>query len=297
MAKKKKAAKVKKQPSSNETLDLPVSYPQLFKFTYKTNWLMILKASLMLAIFAIPLFIALYVRTRIVTGITETSNKEDVVINIMSFQGWFGFVILLSFLIFSIGVIGVMNVMKKHIKNEGVIFFRDFFEGIKKNWLSTVLITLLYFGILTIFNYLLNIYPGKSQVSYYALYLVIFIIISILIYMQWILAIGINMIYKCPFGQLLKNAFLMMLTKLPYCLLSLLVTAAPIIIVWFIGYTPVLFGFYLLYIAIGFGNSALLVSLINLYIYDELVNKKQFPEAYRQGLFDSKEVKDEGFKE
>lgn len=99
--------------------------------------------------------------------------------------------------------------------------------------------------------------------------------------------------------MMLKNSFLMMFAKLPLCLLSLLCSAAPLIIVWAIGFAPVLYGFVLAYIAIGFGNSALVVTLFNCYIFDELVNKKQFPEAYRKGLFKGQQVNptDEGFQE
>lgn len=114
---------------------------------------------------------------------------------------------------------------------------------------------------------------------------------------MWSVSIMVNMIYKCSFIKLLKNAFLMVFARLPFCLLSLITTIAPFIIVWVIGFAPVLYAVSLIYVAIGFGNSALVVALINLYIFDELVNKKQFKDAYRQGLFDNKNVnpEDEGY--
>ncbi len=282
---------------NNTTLALPTSYRQLFRFTYKTNLLLIFKISLMMAIFAIPLLLALYVRTRIITGLTNNSTSEEVSKNIMSFQGWYGFILLLCFLIFSIGVAGALYVYKRHIKNEGVIFKRDFFNGIKKNCLGTLGITLFYFGILSILNYFINLFYFKSEIPYYPILLVTFIIVSILLYMMWSLSIMIYMIYKCSFIKLLKNSFLMVFTRLPLCLLSLITTIMPYIIVWVIGYAPILYTFTLIYIAIGFGNSALVVALFNIYIFDELVNKKQFKDAYRQGLFNNKNKnsEDEGF--
>ncbi len=298
MKKKKKATRpIRNSSKNNVTLALPTTYRQLFKFTYKTNLLLIFKTSLMMAIFAIPLFLALYTRTRIVTGLTNSSTSEELSKNVMSFQGWYGFILLLSFLIFSIGICGALYVFKKHIKNEGVIFIRDFFNGIKKNWLSTIGITLFYFGILSGLNYFINLFYFKSEVPYYSILLVFFIIISILLYMMWSVSIMVNMIYKCSFIKLLKNAFLMVFARLPLCLLSLITTIAPFIIVWVIGFAPVLYAVSLIYVAIGFGNSALVVALINLYIFDELVNKKQFKDAYRQGLFDNKNVnpEDEGY--
>ncbi len=295
---KKRAKKLRTSSSKNNvTLSLPISYKQLFKFTYKTNLLLIFKTSLILAIFAIPLFISLYTRTRIITGLTNASTEEDITRNIMSFQGWFGFVILAAFMVFSIGVIGSLFVMKKHIRNEGVIFMRDFFGGIKKYGLGSLGITLFYFGILALLNYFINLFSFQSDIPYYPILLVAFIIISVIFYMMWIISIMIFMIYKCSFLMILKNSFLMMFSHLPLCLLSLVCTIIPYIVVWVIGYAPILYAFTLVYTAIGFGNSSLVVALINCYIFDETVNKKQFPEAYRQGLFSGEHANpvDEGF--
>ena len=99
--------------------------------------------------------------------------------------------------------------------------------------------------------------------------------------------------------MLIKNSFLLLFAKLPLCLLSLVCTISPFIIAWIIGFAPVLYAFALVYIAIGFGNSILLSSLINFYIFDELINKKQFPESYRKGLFNGEKTNpiDEGFQE
>ena len=297
MAKKKKAKRATGFKNTTDvTLSLPTTYKQLFKFTYKTNLLLIFKISLMITLFAIPLLLCLYIRTRIITGISEASAAEDLSKNIMSFQGWYGFVLLAAFIIFSIGVCGALYVMKKHIKNEGVIFMRDFFQGIKKNAFGTMGLTLFYFGILSILNYFINLFYFESEIPYYPILLVAFIIISIILYMMWVISISIYMTYTCPFFKLLKNSFLMMFAKLPLNLLSLVTTIAPFIIVWVIGFAPVLYGFTLAYVGIGFGNSILVISLINCYIFDELVNKKQFPEAYRKGLFNGEvNPTDEGF--
>lgn len=290
--KKKKKALREISNKSDISLSLPTTYWQLFKFTYKTNFLLILKISLALAIFCLPLLILLYIRSRITNGLLT----EGIISDVMKFRGWFGFVLLIGFLIFSIGVSGALYTMKKHIYNEGVIFKRDFFAGIKKNALPTLGITLFYFGILSILNYFINLFSFQSEIPYYPILLVIFILLSIVLYMMWVISINIIPIYKCSFLMIIKNSFLMTFAKLPWNLLSLLVTITPFIIAWYIGFAPVLYAFVLVYVAIGFGNSVLVVSLINAYIFDELVNKKQFVEAYRRGLFSSSNSpSDEGF--
>ena len=297
--KKKKTARnyARVQKHKDVTINLPINYWQLFKFTYRTNLTLIFKVSIMLAIFAIPLFTALYFRGVIVTGITKQSAPADLVKNVMSFQGWYGFVVLASFLILSIGICGVAYAMKRQLRNEGVMFLRDFRTGIKKHCLSFLGITLLYLGFLSVLNYILNLFWFKSEVPYYSIFLVIFIIISVLVFMMWTLAVMINMNYTCGFFMLIKSSFLLTFARFPHLLLSLVCTISPLIVTVTIGYVPVLFAAMLLYVMIGFGHSTLLISLINFYIFDELINKRQFPEAYRKGLFAGEQVQpiDEGF--
>ncbi len=279
------------------TLNLPINYRQLFKFTYRTNFMLIFKLSLILALFAIPLMLALYFRTFINTGIVKNSTNVSVVENIMAFQGWYGFVILGTFLIFSIGLCGVLYILKRQLKNDGVSFWRDFKAGIKKNIKGFLGITILYLGFLTVLNYALNLFHFKSEVNYYAILLVVFIIISILVFIQWTLAVMINMNYTCSFFMLMKSSFLICFARLPYMALSLLSSVTIFIVIWVIGYAPVLYAVFMIYIIIGFGHSALVISLFNFYCFDEIINKKQFPEAYRKGLFAGEQVQpiDEGF--
>ncbi len=296
---KKKSARnyARVQKHKDVTINLPINYWQLFKFTYRTNITLLFKISITLALFAIPLFTALYFRGVITTGITKQSAPADLTKNLMSFQGWYGFVVLAAFLILSIGICGVSYVMKRQLRNEGVMFFRDFRTGIKKNCLAFLGITFLYFGFLAILNYVLNLFWFKSEIPYYPILLVIFIIISVLVFMMWTLAVMINMNYKCGFFMLLKSSFLLTFARFPHLLLSLICSVAPLIVTVTIGYVPVLFAAMVIYIAIGFGHSTLLISLINFYIFDELINKRQFPEAYRKGLFSGEQVQpiDEGF--
>jgi len=279
------------------TLNLPVTYRQLFKFTYKTNFTLLLKCSIMITLFALPLLACLYIRGVISSGLANNTNTDEAVKNIMALNSWFGFVFLGGFLITSLGIVGVFNVLKRFIKNEGVKFNRDFLDGIRKNWLQTLLTTLFYFGILAVLNYFMNLFSFKSNFPYYGVMLVVFIILQILMFMAYIMNIMSIIIYKCPFFKNIKNMFLVMFSRLPYCLLALVCGVGPFILVWAIGYVPVLFGFLIIYICLGFGHSALLTAITTIYNFDECINKRQFPDRYREGLFEGEQVQpiDEGF--
>lgn len=301
MAKEKKKSKLFHRQSlrmpKDVTLNLPVTYRQLFKFTYRTNLTLLFRISITLSVFAIPLLIALYFRGAITAGITNSSTPETLTANIMSFQSWYGFVLFACFLILSFGLAGVFYVMKRHLQNEGVKYWRDLFYGIKTHGLKIFGMTFFYFGILTVLNYIINLFSFPSDVPYYAILLVIFIILQCLFFMQYTISIMTIIIYTCPFFKNLKNAFLMVFSKFPLCVLSLLCTVAPGIIVLEIGFAPVTFAFLIIYICLGFAHCVHVISLFNLYIFDECVNKRQFPEAYRKGLFQGEQVQpiDEGF--
>lgn len=288
-----------RQIVSNQKQDeanLPISYKQLYKFTYRTNFMLILKVSLILALFSIPFIISVVFKGIMETNIMSIADvsQEELYSRLMTFRSIYALVILIFFVVFSIGFAGALNVMKRFLTDEGVLFMRDFFDGIKKNSLQYMLITLFYGVILVGLNFVLNI---PQAINYYSVLLVIFIIISVILMGMYFLTLGISMTYKVSFFRMIKNAFLMFVVKLPFVLLMLICSIIPLVVCYMIPVALVYYIAILVYIAIGFGNAALVISLFSLYIFDETVNKKQFPEIYRKGLYNQKESEliDEGF--
>ena len=117
---------------------------------------------------------------------------------------------------------------------------------------------------------------------------------------NWIYLISLNIYqtYTVSFFKLIKNSFLVFISQLPIACLSLIFSILPLVVVYFFNITLMNFIAWLIYICLGFGHSVLTIVIFNLYMLDESVNKRQFKEIYRKGLFDSSNdvVVDEGFK-
>lgn len=290
-----------RQISSNKRQDeanLPTNYKQMFGFAYRTNFMLVLKTSLILSLFSIPFIVSLIFKGILETSIMSTSDvgQDELYSRLLNFRSIYSVVILFCFMVFSIGFAGAINVMRRFIIGEGVLYYRDFLEGIKKNFLSYLLITFFYGAILLILNFIMNI---PQAINYYSFSLVIFIIISIFSMSMYFLTLEINTVYKVPFFKMIKNSFLMFISKFPFALLMLICSIGPLVICYMIPIPLVTYISILIYIGIGFGNAALTITLFSSYIFDECVNKNQFPEIYKKGLYNQQETSmvDMGFKD
>ncbi|HHT66782.1 MAG TPA: hypothetical protein GX010_00935 [Erysipelotrichaceae bacterium] len=284
--------------SGNAKIGLPINYRHLFLFAYRTNFLYILKISLILSLFAIPFIIAVVFKGVIESSIAMDQTIEQDIINarIMSFRGLYGFVVSFTFIIFSIGFSGAISSMIRFLTNEGIQFKRDFLLGIKKNGIQIVLITAFYSIILSFLNFIINL---PSLLNWYPILLVVYTVVSVIMIGMYFINIEMVCIYQVSFFRSVKNSLLMFISRLPYALLLLITSIAPLVVCYMIDLNIVQYIAWLVYICIGFGHCVLVISLFSLYIFDETVNKKQFPEIYRKGLFNGEDVSfvDEGFKD
>jgi len=287
-----------KAKENRTTAQLPVTYRKLFCFTYKTNLNLIFKISLIISLFSIPFIFSVIMKGILEAGISYDSSLSEVEINasIIHLRGIFGFVVATCFLPIGVGLAGCFYVMKQFLTNEGLLFKRDFKKGIKKNWKGFLGLSAIFSYSLALANYILNL---PSVASYYGVLLIIFVIISFIFLGVYFISLNIYQTYTVPFLRLIKNSFLVFISQLPNVCLSLICSLIPLVIIYFINIGLVQYIGWLVYICIGFGHSVLTIVIFNLYILDETVNKKQFKEIYRKGLFDStsQEIVDEGFKD
>ena len=95
-----------RQIVSNQKQDeanLPISYKQLYKFTYRTNFMLILKVSLILALFSIPFIISVVFKGIMETNIMSIADvsQEELYSRLMTFRSIYALVILIFFVVFS----------------------------------------------------------------------------------------------------------------------------------------------------------------------------------------------------
>lgn len=141
-------------------ISLPINRWQLFKFTYRNHLSLIIKLSLMIAIFSIPLFTFLIVKNVFANALLSQINQNN---ELIILQRYYYQEIILDifyipcFVILAIGLSGGFFVMKKYLYQEGFIFLKDFRNGMKKSKefiLSTLILSIILYLLLFLKNFL-----------------------------------------------------------------------------------------------------------------------------------------------
>lgn len=277
-------------------ISLPVNRVQLFKFTFKHQWSMLVKLSLLLTLFALPLFIlGLFkgvVSADLFLQMEKAPENTELIKQYFSQQIFLDMFYIPTLVIFSIGLSGAFSVIKQFTFQEGFVFFKSFFKGIKKNGREFVLVTLFYSVVYYLVLFLQN-YLSLMNFELYLMVVIFATIISIIIFSMAIFAYTQIPIYTNSILRTIKNSFLFTFSKVWKICGIILITFGPLLIVSVFQSYIVSIIIYLLYIFIGFGYCILFTSLYCHSVFDEVVNKVHFPEIYRKGLYNIEDEEDE----
>ena len=263
---------------------LPTTRKEAFKDVYRHNFKTITLSGLFLLLFSLPLVIFLVVMDFGKLGMTPESFGEeelkavlflwDIIINA-------GAVVLLYVVL--IGLMGATRVLKLLVWQEGIDFSYDFKQGIKENFKHFSLLYLfgaiIYLGTYAVYIFLLNFLIG---IWLMILFIIIFVSIGV-----WNIFV-IN-VYQTTLWNYIKNAVFFFSKCIPLTLLYVVMIVFPFFAVFIpvSGLTivikyPVILAMIILYypflIVIGY--------LYSLAKFDLFINKDNYPEIYRKGLYD-----------
>lgn len=267
----------------------------VFKFTYKTHFTFLMKLSFLLALFALPLFVVVVMKglflEAILSKLTE-SNQVKILQQYFSMDIYMSLLYIPAFLIFSCGLAGGYTLIKKFSFQEGYIFSKTFFMGIKENGKKFFGVTLFY----SLIFYLMLFARDNISMMNFKYYLpasLVMIIFIILLLCNVIFAYGQIPIYTNSTFRTIKNAFLFTFYALPKTFLIFLVSIGPLFIVSFFSNTILSAITILAYTIIGFGHMVLTTSLFTESYFDKVINESQFPSIYRKGLYHIEEDEEE----
>ncbi|MCQ2741988.1 MAG: hypothetical protein MJ239_01645 [Bacilli bacterium] len=294
-------AKRKKRPIyANEDFlasSLPHSRKDQFKFIFKTRKPLFLLIGLFLVLFSLPLLVStLFLDFTINNAynlfqsgeITESSFYAFFYTDVMVF----GIAGAILFLVFTVGLSGVFEILKKLIFSQPIFFWYDFRQGIKKNVKGflgisafaaffVILLSVLFrfvgptfwFLITTVF-FILFVYP---------------IIVGLFVYKTF---------YEASFAEALRNGVqLFVIVHVKGILISLGFAIVPIVtnvLSALLVMTPMVSEFiniaYMLFVAPWY-----LLFVFSFYysVLDENINKDNFEYYYLKGLYHSSREEDE----
>lgn len=271
-------------------ISLPINRWQLFKFTYRNHLSLIIKLSLMIAIFSIPLFTFLIVKNVFANALLSQINQDN---ELIILQRYYYQEIILDifyipcFVILAIGLSGGFFVMKKYLYQEGFTFFKDFRNGIKKSKefiLSTLILSIVLYLLLFLKNFLSYI----NFQYYIPLSIFVFIIVFLLVNVSIFTYCQIH-IYSNNIFHLIKNALCFSFNQLFKVSLINLITIFPLVLFMNFQNAVLTIIIILIYFIIGFGNCLLITMLYSCSVFDELINKDRFPSIYRKGLYNGED--------
>ena len=275
-------------------INLPVTRRQLFKFTYRRHLGFLIKLSFMLSLFTIPLLFVYVFKGALAGGILKEFTDENI-IKYLSSEIYTDLLYIPAIMILGVGLSGAFTLTKQFVFQEGFIFIKSFFLGIKKNVKEFLATSFIYSVIYYLMNFAKN-YLSILNISYFVPATIAISIFSIVVLCSALFSFTMIPVYSNKVGRTIKNSFLFTFNQLFKIIGISLITIVPLFIIPLINIffvqdvAGIILGVTIfIYVVIGLGHSVLTSTLFCHHVYDELINKEHFKEIYRKGLFNEDE--------
>lgn len=270
----------KKKGKDYSSGDLPSNRRQVFKFAYKQRWLTLFNTNFLAMLFVLP-----YILLEIMIYISKLNGGEKDVSQINSELLSITVLRIPFMALAGVGIAGMVYVIRKICWDETLSLKKDFFRGVKTSggqfaWIGAVLAVCMY-----VFEALLNAF-GQSEGSFLTFYVIFTIyLLCIFILIVVIYHMGLCSMYNVGFLSSLKSAILLTFKRMFFNLLMIITAILPISIwfiipittTYFIGVTILIFG--------GISFSVLTCFLFTNKVFDDFINKNEYPEYVNKGLY------------
>ena len=273
-----------------ELNNLPNNRARQFFTILRIEWKTLLLINIIILLFFIPYFVLDIVRWSVCDSFWQSINasgsfnpeKEYAIAKFYIDMAYAG-VMLFIYPIISIGLSGAIKVLQRCVYIEGVLFKDDFFLGIKKNWKQFLILAIFYgvFRALLQFNIsFCNLNPGLFSSIFQGVSIAIFygVVAPIIFFVASNVAT-----YKMGIIVGVSNSLKMFIKKLHFVLIFALIMYGltyleliPNVIVRIFVTAGVMLLLSSLFILAWY--------LFSVSIFDEYINKENYPEIYRKGL-------------
>lgn len=263
-------------------LSLPKTRKEQFSDIIKHNYRLFLLLGLILLCFALPLLVSVVVKDISYLNIVQSGETDPEIIYSMKFTTTliFGATEIVSFVIFSLGLAGILKIIKELIYSEPVFLKEDFKEGIKNNFVQIMVLSLVV-GIFSLISNVFSLTMNNKVLKYLPLAVNYGLIFPICFISMFLIAV-----YKNKFLVIIKTSIILYIKHFPMILLTYVLTIVLVSTKWiplelfFIKYALFIVLVVLYYPLVIFGSF-----LYQIYIFDDKINKDQFPDYYKKGLF------------
>ena len=257
---------------------LPHNRKEQFFDIFKTRYRLFFSFSLILTLLFLPFLGVLIYKDSTIMAIYN-GGYDNVTERIFTISLIYIGLLLFASIIFFIGLAGLFKIFKELIYGEPVFFKEDFIQGIKDNFKP--------FLVIAIFVWIFSAVDRLISISFSNTWYIEIIPSAInfsLIFPICYVSLFITSVYTNTFSINLKSAIIIYFKHFPSVLLGYIFSFGILLI----KYIPLLYLKYSL-----FAILVILVLPISLFagfenhmrIFDELVNKNQYPDYYKKGLY------------
>ena len=264
----------------------PKTRAKQFFDIFKHRFLEIIKLSLLQTIFNMPLLVTVVLFYILVRN-SPDSGALLMVFIIQSAS------LLISLPISFIGMTGTLYSLKKLIYAEGEYASSSFFMGLREEWVKGLLVGLLagFSAALAVIGfYFFYIYLGGASPVMSGFGIAIIIIQLMVVLMVCYYSMAQVVVYNNKLRFILKNSFIMTLIRFPINLGLLILYPGGFIALICIMEITMYIGVGLMIFTVVFGHLVWMLNAVS--AFDKFINKEQYPDFYRKGLYkeETKEV-------
>ena len=267
---------------------LPHSRIQAFFDILRYQWRKMVACSLILFACAIPLIVVFYIEIKGIAYFAgqfsqELIDKDTYLSSVFSTLNYSNLFLILAFALFGLGIGVVHRIYVKLCWQKGILFQSELNEGLKKNSLQDVIVSMIFAALL----FLAGLVYGISLIteSHLTILVIIFYVVVMAIFLPiMFIFFQMNAVYKDSFMRKLKNSFLIFGRTFPFAILWLIIFLAPFALLFLgtdLAILITLGCYFLIYFPLGF----LALNLFLLKIFDKYINARFYPEIVDLGIW------------
>ena len=274
------------RPNDYEQRERPKTRGKQFFDIFKHRFLELLKLSLLQTIFSLPLLATIFLFWMLL----QNSHSPQEAMTVFLIQGAS---FLISMPVAFVGLTGSFYAIKKLAYAEGEFASSAFFIGMKEEWARGLLIGVFAgssagIAVIGLYYFVFTSWDSNPTVQGLGIAIIIIQLILVMIFCYYSLAQVV--VYKNTFRYLFKNSIIMELIRFPINLgLIILYPGGFIALICIMPYTMYV-GLGLMILTCAFGHLVWMLNCIS--TFDKYINKEQYPDFYRKGLF-KEETKEE----
>lgn len=263
---------------------LPHNRAEVFVDCYKMRWGTILGIGLIILLFCLPLLCAEMFTDVVGTSIYDRMQKAEIteteaIAALNSLRVLVALIDIPCWTCLAVGIAGVTRIIRQLAWGEPIFFFSDFKQGIRDNAWRFVAI----FAICALLNFMREFcqrwLTDISVLAFVPFVLLIFVLLPVAL---WMLAQ--STIYKVGFAKSFSNG----VAFYGKTILQTLATVVVACLMWFITLISAIIVKYVVFVSV-------IVLLVPTYwmfwflfsssIFDQYINKTQFPDFYDKGVY------------